>query len=90
MENIKQEIKDCGGGFKGAKCLAKLAVKIEQDVTSLPQEIELAATETALAIAKLQPKVKSCATDAAANCQSTGQQQFNSIAACINSKKFGF
>lgn len=87
MENIKQEIKDCGGGFKGAKCLAKLAVKIEQDVTTLPQKIEVAATETALAIAKLQPKVKSCASDAASNCASTGQQLYNTIVLCINSKK---
>lgn len=86
MENVKKEIKDCGGGIKGAKCLAKLAVKIDRDITDLPHEIELAATETALAIAKLQPKVKSCASDAASNCKSTGQQLFNTIATCIKSK----
>lgn len=86
IEHIKQEIKDCGGGIKGARCIAKLAIKVEQDVTNLPTEIEKAATETALAIAKLQPKVKSCAADAASSCHSEGQSIFNTISTCIKSK----
>lgn len=86
IENIKQEIKDCGHGIKAAKCLAKLAIKIEQAVTTLPQQIETAAAETALAIAKLQPKVKQCASDADANCVADEQKLFTTISSCIKTK----
>lgn len=86
IENIKQEIKDCGGGIKGAKCLAKLAIKIEKDVTNLPTEIEAAAAETALAIAKLQPKLKNCASDAENGCTTNGQAVYNTISTCISGK----
>lgn len=86
IENIKQEVKNCGGGPKGVKCLAKLAIKIEQDVTNLPTQIEAAAAETVLAIAKLQPKVKSCASDAGSNCVSDEQKLFDTISTCIKSK----
>lgn len=86
IENIKQEIKDCGGGIKGAKCLAKLAIKIEQDVTNLPNQIEAAAAETVLAIAKLQPRVKNCASDAASTCVAEEQKLFGVISTCIKTK----
>lgn len=86
IENIKQEIKDCGGGLKGAKCLAKLAIKVEKDITNLPTEIEAAAAETALAIAKLQPKLKDCASDAENGCTTNGQAVYNTISTCISGK----
>lgn len=86
IENIKQEIKDCGHGFKAVKCLAKLAIKIEKDITSLPDQIEVAGVQTALAIAKLQPRVKNCASDSASKCGIDGQNLFNIISNCIKSK----
>ncbi|KAJ8983205.1 hypothetical protein NQ317_016426 [Molorchus minor] len=82
VENLKQEIKDCGHGFHAVKCLAKLAIKIEKDITTLPAKIEADIAATAVLITKLKEKVKDCASKKVDRCENDGKKILESIAAC--------
>ncbi|XP_018579270.1 uncharacterized protein LOC108917248 [Anoplophora glabripennis] len=86
VENIKQEIKDCGHGLKAVKCLAKLALQIEKDITSLPTKIEADVAATVALIAQLEDKVKECASTKVDECESEGEKTLAIIAACVASK----
>ncbi|KAJ8983209.1 hypothetical protein NQ317_016430 [Molorchus minor] len=86
IENIKQEIKDCGSGLKAVKCLAKLAIKIEEDITSLPTKIEADAAATVVLISQLEDKIKDCASSKVDECESQGEQIVATVAACVATK----
>lgn len=86
IENVKQEIKDCGHGFHAVKCLAKLAVRIERDITTLPTKIEVDATATVALIANLDKEVEKCASDKMDQCENDGKKILESIAACVAQK----
>ncbi|KAJ8920379.1 hypothetical protein NQ315_005245 [Exocentrus adspersus] len=86
LENLKKEIKDCGSGVKAVKCLAKLAVKIEQDITTLPTKIETDIAATVVLIAQLEQKVNSCASDNVSKSQSDGDAIVAAITTCVAGK----
>ncbi|CAH1998564.1 unnamed protein product [Acanthoscelides obtectus] len=83
VENIRQEIKDCGHGWKAAKCIAKLAVRIEKEITNLPTIIEGDVVATAARIAQLDPKLKGCATDKVNEARTQGQTLLDTIKQCV-------
>lgn len=86
IENIRQEIKDCGHGLKAVKCLAKLAIKIEEDITTLPAKIEADVAATVVLITQLEEKVKNCASTKVDECESQGEKILANIAACVATK----
>ncbi|KAJ8983207.1 hypothetical protein NQ317_016428 [Molorchus minor] len=86
VENIRQEIKDCGHGFSSIKCLAKLAIKIEQDVTTLPTKIEADVAATVVLITQLEEKIKDCASGKVSECESQGEAIVERVAACVAAK----
>ncbi|KAG5892091.1 hypothetical protein JTB14_011991 [Gonioctena quinquepunctata] len=86
VENIKQEIKDCGHGFKSVKCLAKLALKIEGEITSLPTEIEVDVAATVALIAQLDEQIEKCASDKTDECESEGEALVEKISVCVAAK----
>ncbi|KAJ8920380.1 hypothetical protein NQ315_005246 [Exocentrus adspersus] len=86
VENIKQEIKDCGHGLKAVKCIAKLAVKIEKDITSLPTKIETDIAATVVMIAQLEQKVNSCASDNVSKSKSEGDAVVAAVTTCVAGK----
>ncbi|XP_074026408.1 uncharacterized protein [Leptinotarsa decemlineata] len=86
VENIKQEIKDCGHGWKSVKCLAKLAARIEREIVSLPTQIEKDATETALLISQLDKRIEKCASEKTDKWKKRGENLLKTIGICITSK----
>ncbi|XP_018579228.1 golgin subfamily A member 5-like [Anoplophora glabripennis] len=86
VENIKQEIKDCGHGFHAVKCIAKLAVRIEKDITTLPTRIEADVTATVALISNLDKEVKKCASNKVDQCENDGKKILEVIAACVAKK----
>ncbi|KAJ8955027.1 hypothetical protein NQ318_000459 [Aromia moschata] len=86
VENIRQEIKDCGSGLKAVKCLAKLAIKIEEDVTSLPTKIEADVAATVLLITQLEDRIKECASSKVDECESQGEKIVENVSVCVATK----
>lgn len=60
--NIEAEIENCGVGVKSVVCLAKLAVKIEEDIVRLPVQVEKDAVRVVDIVENFVPKIKSCAS----------------------------
>nr|CAI5817861.1 unnamed protein product [Callosobruchus analis] len=83
VENIRQEIKDCGHGFKAVKCIAKLAARIEREITSLPTTIEADVVATAAKLAQLDPKLKDCVNDKVNDARTQGQAILHTIKQCV-------
>ncbi|CAH1119278.1 unnamed protein product [Phaedon cochleariae] len=86
IENIKQEVKDCGHGLKAVKCLAKLAAKIEKDITTLPAKIEADAVATAALITQLVPNIEKCASDKTSALENEGEEILKKIGVCVATK----
>ncbi|KAJ8920378.1 hypothetical protein NQ315_005244 [Exocentrus adspersus] len=89
VENIKKEIKDCGHGIHAVKCIAKLAARIEKDITSLPTRIEADVTASVALISQLDKEVEKCASDKVEKCENDGKKILESIAACVAGKLIG-
>ncbi|KAG5868216.1 hypothetical protein JTB14_031173 [Gonioctena quinquepunctata] len=86
VENLKQEIKDCGHGFKAVKCFAKLAARIERETVSLPAQIEADAVATAALISQLDKKIEKCASDKTDAWESKGEALIEKIGLCVAAK----
>ncbi|KAJ8937476.1 hypothetical protein NQ314_011865, partial [Rhamnusium bicolor] len=86
IENIKSSIKKCGHGIKSIKCLAKLALRIEKDITTLPTKIQADVAATVLLISKLKEQVQKCASSKVDKCEKDGKEILETIGLCVGKK----
>lgn len=66
--------------------MAKLAVKIEGEIASLPKDITNDVNGVINIIENIEPKVKQCGSDGIDHCESQGKALLTKIGACVASK----
>ncbi|KAJ8918068.1 hypothetical protein NQ315_011525 [Exocentrus adspersus] len=86
VANMEQEIKDCGGGLKSVKCLAKLAIKIEEDIVALPKQITDDVDKAVSLIEEIDTRIEDCASDKVDKLESDGGKLLLTISECVAKK----
>lgn len=83
---MKKSASECLKNKNSAVCLAKLAVKIAEDVTVLPAEI-VKDGKTVLDLVKhIKPEITKCGSDAVSTCKNQGQALLSKISKCVENK----
>lgn len=82
----KKAAEQCVKNKKSAVCLAKLVIKIDEDITKLPIEIAKDAKDVENAVAYLKPNVVKCGTESIYYCTYEGQTLLNQINKCVLNK----
>lgn len=86
ITDIEQEIKDCGHGLSSVKCLAKLAIKIEEDIVSLPKKITDDVDKAESLIEEIDTRIEDCASGKVDELESEGGKLLLTISECVAKK----
>nr|CAH7767182.1 unnamed protein product [Callosobruchus chinensis] len=89
VATIRQEAKKCGHGFKAIKCIAKLLIKVEEEVVALPKQLKDAVKNVVDLVENLKPRIQACASQKVDEVEAQGKKILEEISICVARKLIG-
>ncbi|CAH1975210.1 unnamed protein product [Acanthoscelides obtectus] len=89
VATIKAEVKKCGHGWKAIKCIAKLLIKVEEEIVELPKNLHDAVSKVVDLVENIKPRIQDCASQKVDEVESQGKKILEDIGLCVAKKLIG-